>query len=358
MAEPLFTRLLLPKSPPAPPAPPATVPAVSPAPKASRKTTTARTVTAPVAQAASSESTTAASTSTPSQPPTAMAEPEVVEVAKAAPNFSQNSGESAGTETAIAPAPDAALPTQPKAIADIATAIATANANANAYANAEPDPLQSWPLDTRLSFRLGGFYRGDLHGSARVQWQRDKSSYQVTLTVSAAGLTLATLTSQGEATGSGLMPRVYEEQLPGGLRRADFSNGIVRFQNGNSALLPTGAQDTVSQFVDLAHRFATGRETLAAGGQVRVWLGRPGGLDEWIYDVGEVEILETPQLGRIPAYHLTPRPLANLRGAITAELWFAPSLQYLPVRVRITLGDGNFVDLMIERIEQVDVVRR
>lgn len=223
---------------------------------------------------------------------------------------------------------------------------------------AEPkgDPVDRWPLDTRLSYRLGGYYRGELHGSARVQWQRDQSGYQVRLSVSAAGLTLATLTSQGEATAGGLVPRVYEEQVPGGLRRAEFNDGLVKFQNGNVALLPAGAQDTVSQFVDLAHRFSTGRETLAAGTPVRVWLARPGGLDEWIYDVGEVETLHTPELGAVPAFHLTPRPLANPRGAITAELWFAPSLQYLPVRVRIVLGGGDFVDLMIERIEQAQGV--
>jgi hypothetical protein len=33
-------------------------------------------------------------------------------------------------------------------------------------------------------------------------------------------------------------------------------------------------------------------------------------------------------------------------------MWFAPRLQYLPVRVKITLGDGNFVNLMVEKIEQ------
>ncbi len=219
------------------------------------------------------------------------------------------------------------------------------------------DALDQWPLDTRLSYRLSGFYRGELHGSARVQWQRDKGSYQVKLSVSAVGLTLASLTSQGEATPAGLVPRVYEEQLPGGLRRAEFGEGHVKFQDGSLAMLPTGAQDTVSQFVDLAYRFSTGREALTAGAQVRVWLGRPGGLDEWIYDVGDIEILHTPQLGPIAAFHLRPRPLANPRGAITAELWFAPSLQYLPVRVRITLGGGNFVDLMIEQIEQAEISR-
>ncbi len=214
------------------------------------------------------------------------------------------------------------------------------------------DSLASWPLDTRLSYKVGGFFRGELHGDARVQWQRDKSAYQVMVTVTTLGLTLATLTSQGEATAAGLVPRVYEEKVPGGLRRVEFSEGQVKFQNGNLAPLPAGAQDTVSQLVDLTHRFTSGRSTLAMGVPVHVWLARPGGLDEWIYDVGEQVTLQTPQLGPIQAFHLRPRPLANPRGPITVEMWFAPSLQYLPVRVRIVAGEGNFLDLMIERIEQ------
>jgi len=46
-----------------------------------------------------------------------------------------------------------------------------------------------------------------------------------------------------------------------------------------------------------------------------------------------------------------PRPLANPRGNITAEMWFAPSLQYLPVRIRVATGDAH-VDLFVEKIEQ------
>lgn len=214
------------------------------------------------------------------------------------------------------------------------------------------DPLAAWPLDTRLSYKLGGIYRGELHGDARVVWQRDKASYQVMLTFTTLGLNLATITSQGEATSQGLVPRVYEEKLPGGVRRAEFSAGQVKFQNGDQTLLPAGAQDSVSQLVDLAHRFATGRSLLAAGSTVQVWLARPGGLDEWIYDVGALETLQTPNFGAIQAHRLSPRPLAKPRGQITAEMWFAPSLQYLPVRVRVTLGEGNFADLVIDRIEQ------
>ena len=33
-------------------------------------------------------------------------------------------------------------------------------------------------------------------------------------------------------------------------------------------------------------------------------------------------------------------------------MWFAPSLQYLPVRIRVNMGDEAYVDLMVDKIEQ------
>lgn len=220
---------------------------------------------------------------------------------------------------------------------------------------AVPEPrvvtVDGWPVDTRLSYRLGGYYRGNLHGSARVQWQREESRYQVRVDLSLALLRVS-LTSQGEVRADALLPRAYEEQFPWGLRRLAFDGVAVRFDNGVQLPQPTGLQDTASQFVELSHRFFSGQEELKVGRQVNLWLARPQGIALWTYDVVEEELLQTPELGQVSAFHLRPRPIANPTGVITAELWFAPTLQYLSVRVRIDLGEGNFVDLMVERIEQ------
>jgi hypothetical protein len=111
-------------------------------------------------------------------------------------------------------------------------------------------------------------------------------------------------------------------------------------------------QDTASQFVELSHRFATGRDVLEVGRSVTVWLARPGAVDQWTYDIVEREMLRTPQLGVVEAFHLKPRPIANPRGNITVEMWFAPSLQYLPVRVKVVMGNEAWLDLLVDRIEQ------
>ena len=224
-------------------------------------------------------------------------------------------------------------------------------------------PSDTWPAATR--YVVTGYYRGDLHGSARVQWQREgvtgatgaaNTRYQVQLDLYALGMTLFTMTSQGELGAQGLSPKVYEERRPGGARRVWFEGDLLRLDDGRQVPLPLLAQDTASQFVELGHRFSTGREVLQVGREVAIWLARPGGVDLWTYDVVGEETLRAGSLGNIAAFRLKPRPLANPRGNVTAEIWFAPSLQFLPVRVRITMGleHGNetFVDLMVDRIEQ------
>ena len=218
---------------------------------------------------------------------------------------------------------------------------------------AEEVPLSDgWPADTRVSYQLKGHYRGRIYGSARVQWQREQSRYQVRLDLRMALVLGVSMISQGEVGAAGLSPGVYEEQFPWGLRRVAFEGGLVRFHNGTQLPQPPALQDTVSQFVELSHRFSSGREVLQTGSPISVWLARPQGMALWTYDVVEEEMLQTPELGLVPAFHLRPRPIANPTGVISAEIWFAPSLQYLPVRVRIALGDGDFVDLLVERIEQ------
>jgi Protein of unknown function (DUF3108) len=239
-----------------------------------------------------------------------------------------------------------------------------------------------WPADTRLSYQLGGYFRGDLHGNAQVQWTRPtetdasapaapvngpsvataasaalpSSRYQVRINIS-IGFTKAQLQSQGRVRANGLQPMAYEEQLPtGGRRSVTLVAREVLLTDGRRIPRPSDdlsvVQDTASQFVDLGHRFSTGRAVLKEGETLRVWLARPGGLDEWTYDVGPPETIYLPVIGPVQAHHLKPRPLATARGTITAEMWFAPSLQYLPVRIKITLNKDAHLDLLVQKIEQ------
>ena len=225
-------------------------------------------------------------------------------------------------------------------------------AAASAPASAEaPAFLARWPADTRLAYTLGGNYRGELHGSAQVLWQHTGTRYQAVVQLDIGILLSMRFTSQGEITERGLAPEVYEEQVRQ-RRRGVRIGEDVRLNNGQTVPRPEGVQDTASQFVELSHRFATDPAALKAGSEIRLWLARPGGVDEWTYDVVGEDTLHLPRLGAVPAFHLKPRPLGKPRGPVSAEIWIAPTLQYLPVRIRMTQGPDTYMDLVVETIEQ------
>ena len=238
-------------------------------------------------------------------------------------------------------------------VADPVVAASPPAPAASAPRTSGPPTPDTWPPDTRLSYRLEGQWRGGpLHGSARVQWQRQGTQYQAQVDIDITPFAHRTLTSQGEVGARGLVPRVYEERSRTRRRAMRLGDADITLADGRSVPRPTDVQDTASQFVELGHRFATGRQTLAPGEVVTLWLARPGGVDAWTYDVVGQDLLQIPRLGEVPAWRLRPRPLPQRRDNLSAEIWFAPSLQYLPVRIRLALGDEAEIDLKVETIEQ------
>ena len=49
---------------------------------------------------------------------------------------------------------------------------------------------------------------------------------------------------------------------------------------------------------------------------------------------------------------MQPRAELVRPGELAVEAWFAPTLQYLPVRISIRQDAETFIDLLIERLPQ------
>jgi len=253
----------------------------------------------------------------------------------------------------LAVPPLAAVPSASAAFAEAATAaVAEVAASAPAAALAAFE----WPPSTRLSYVLTGNYRGEVNGSARVQWVRQGSRYQVHLDIMIgpgfAPLISRRMTSDGELSEQGLVPGRYDEatrlpfQQP---RRATvvFTPELVTLANGSQQQSLPGVQDTASQFVQLTWLFTTQPELLRKGNTVTMALALPRRVDRWVYDVLGQERLATP-VGELDTFHLKPRLGERRPGnELSAEVWFAPTLQYLPVRIRIQQDADTFIDLLI-----------
>jgi hypothetical protein len=273
------------------------------------------------------------------------------------------------------PRPASAPEPQPPEAAEPAVEPVTTAASAPAVVAAETPAASSalpaaaasaaaaafeWPVSTRVSYLLTGNYRGEVNGSAQVEWLRSGSHYQVHVDFivgpKIAPLITQRSTSDGEITAAGLAPRRYDQDIR--FLMSDrprqtvlFDAGYVVLANGDVRTALPGLQDTASQFVQLTYLFSTRPELLRVGGSVDIPLALPKKVDVWTYDVVEQELLHTP-LGPLTGVHLKPRG-ERKAGTLSVEMWFAPQLQYFPARLRFEQDAQTYIDLVISRPPEI-----
>ena len=328
-----FVRELLAAAPPAavapapPPPVPARLPAVATRAKAAASAATPEPGPEPLTGAANEAISPAASASEPA--PLLATEPAPALPAVAMPRV-----------PASAPGAAASLP-QAAASAAAVPALAAASA---AYFD--------WPPSTRMTYQLSGYYRGPVDGSAQVEWRREGTRYQVRMSTAIGPVLSRSITSDGELTEAGLVPRRFDGEqkvLFRAARRWSLRFGPERITLADGREIPTlpGVQDEASQFVQLSWLFTARPELLQVGQSVELPLAISRSLDRWVYDVVGEEVLQLP-FGALATFHVKPRRAA-LAGDLSAEIWFAPSLQYLPVRILIRQNADSWVDLTLDK---------
>ncbi|MEY2685815.1 MAG: hypothetical protein RL375_13 [Pseudomonadota bacterium] len=257
------------------------------------------------------------------------------------------------------PQAPASSPAAPLASGGATLAAASApSGRASAATRGETQNLDGvdWPASTRLSYDLRGWYRGDVTGSARVEWLREGRRYQVHLEVvlgpSLTPLARRRMSSEGRISADGLVPQRYEQetwQIIGRTRRADMvlGNEMVTLANGQRQPRPPDVQDTASQFVQMVFLLMTRPELSRPGASVDFALALPHRIDRWTYDMIGTETLVTPA-GSLATLHVRPRRRAA-EGDLTVQMWLAPSLQMLPARIRIEQDASVWADLLLSR---------
>ena len=274
------------------------------------------------------------------------------------------------TEPPLALADAASAPVLP-AVATLDPAPAVAGPTSAASAAQPASPAFDWPPSTRLSYRLTGQARGPVEGRARVEWLRSGTRYQVFLEAS-VGPSFAPLmsrreSSEGEITPEGLSPRRYEMEMKVLLREPRRSVIVMDVDEvrlprpagpanlpappaGQTLPRPPGLQDAVSQFVHMTWLFTMQPGLLTPGTRIEMPLALPRRIEPWVYEVVGTETLYT-DAGAVDAVHVRPRRSAR-PGDYTAEMWVAPSLQNLPVRIVVRQDAETYIDLALERLPE------
>jgi hypothetical protein len=330
------------RAPPAAQAEPAPLAAPAPLPAAS-----APLEAAPVLEAAQLAATSEAEPKPEPKPEPVAPQPEAAAAATPAPTAESSASSAAATAQAPQALPAAPGPAAPPS--------APPSANAPAEASAF-----EWPPSTRLSYNLVGDYRGPVQGKARVEWLRSGNRYQVHLDVRVgadfAPLLSRRMSSDGVLTEAGLKPQRYDEETKVLLREVRrqtifFEPERIVLPRGGVQPTVAGVQDTASQFVQLSWMFTLQPQLLRAGQTVEVPLALARRVDRWVYDVVGEEVLDLP-VGPIKAWYLKPRLQSKTNSDLSVETWFAPTLQYLPVRIRIRQDEASYIDLTLERLPQ------
>ena len=261
------------------------------------------------------------------------------------------SGSEPGSAVAatVEPAPALAEP-EPRVVAD-------APAPASAAGEASAVEGFVWPKATRVSYLLTGNWRGELNGRAEVEWIKIDDRYQVNVAMHAgpemAPLVARRMMSEGRIGAAGLVPDRYEEETKVVMRddrrvSVVFAPDTVTLGNGQQRARLPGVQDTASQFIQFTWMFGSQPERLRVGNTFEFPLALPRSMNVWVYDVAEEELLHTA-IGPLKTFHLKPRRTVRRPGEWLVEMWFAPELRFLPVRLRIEQDATTYVELLIAK---------
>ena len=297
LSRPLITRTVL--APPVPPAP--SPPAVAPRPKPARPR--------------------------PAPPPTQEQNPapDLAEYAPTAINSIANESAAAAPDNTPA-APPAA---EPPAAAPAAEARA---------------PATAVPGSLRIQYQLYGEVRTlPYTADAELLWAHDGQAYEAQLEISALFLGSRRQTSRGQLTPEGLRPKRFGDKVRSEVAaHFEYDKGKVIFSaNTPEAALQPGAQDQLSIFVQIASLIAAEPQRYPRGTAIEMQAVGPRESDVWRFVVDGTEHLNLPG-GEQDTLKIT-RPRRQPYD-LMVELWLAPALGYLPVRIKLTQDNGDFID--------------
>ena len=212
-----------------------------------------------------------------------------------------------------------------------------ATANGSALSFAFPPPMH-------LKYKINGEVKGfSYHVNGDLQWKQDGKTYEARMEVSHFLLGSRVQTSRGDLGATGLEPIRFGDKVRSE-RAAHFerSKGKVIFSaNSPAAPLVSGTQDQLSTLLQLGAMLGGAAGNFPEGTIIPFESVGPTSVESWVFKVGLQEKLNLPG-GQVSAIKLVREAVGDYGTRV--EVWLAPSMSYLPVRIRLIEPNGNFVD--------------
>lgn len=185
-------------------------------------------------------------------------------------------------------------------------------------------------------------------GQAELVWQQDGENYALDLSAKWSIFSLFEQTSVGRLSPQGLRPTRFSDKR---FRKSelaahfDHAQGKISFSaNTPDAVLQAGAQDRISIILQLAGLLAADPTKYPPNTTLDLQTVSAREAEPWLFTVNEPETLNLPAGPQI-AMRLTRNPRREFDQKV--ELWFAPALNFLPVRFRFTESNGEYVDAQL-----------
>ena len=195
-----------------------------------------------------------------------------------------------------------------------------------------------------LKYKINGEVKGfPYYVNGDLQWKQDGKTYDARMQVSHFLLGSRVQTSRGELGATGLEPIRFGDKVRSE-RAAHFerSKGKVSFSaNSPDAPLVAGTQDQLSTLLQLGAMLGGSPASFPEGTLVPFESVGPESVESWIFKVGAQEKLTLPG-GQVSAIKLVREAVGEY--GTRGEVWLAPTMGYLPVRIRLIESNGNFID--------------
>lgn len=178
------------------------------------------------------------------------------------------------------------------------------------------------------------------------------TSYEARLHIQLPLLGARTQTSTGTIGVEGLSPHVFiDRSRKEHITTLDAARGQVHFSRGDAPQpWQPRIQDRVSVFFQLAGMLAAAPTHYRAGTTITLPVASRSSITQWSFRIDQAETLQLPA-GRVQAlrlHHLRAHTSADPTDQrLQSALWLAPELGYLPVRIRLSEDDGDFVELRL-----------
>lgn len=210
----------------------------------------------------------------------------------------------------------------------------------------------SLPGSVRLQYKVIGLSKNlNYQATAELDWKTNGDTYVAMMKVSAFLVGSRSMTSVGNITGSGLAPTRFADKFRSELAaHFEADKGKITFSaNTPDAPWIEGVQDRVSVFLQLSGMLAAKPQDFPPGTSVTFLTIGPREADTWTFIIEAQENLDLMG-GPMAALKLTRKPRKEFDQKV--EIWFSPSLGYLPVRSRITQQNGDFIDQQLTDVSK------